>query len=143
MCRRLIYSIFVLLLSFACTNYASAAITYVDAIDGEVGNTTLATGEFFMAVDVDTGGSGAEVNQRVHHLRMDRVCQPEARLHRWLEQPAARQPVEIPGLDGSGAGRAPAPVALAQHRHPNQRRRPELEAFHHLNVRPNHPDATP
>jgi len=39
---------------------AGPEIVYVDAADGEVGNTTLATGEFFMAVDVGTGGSGAD-----------------------------------------------------------------------------------
>jgi hypothetical protein len=38
----------------------SAKIVYVDATEGEAGNTMLATGEVFTAVDVGTSGSGAD-----------------------------------------------------------------------------------
>jgi hypothetical protein len=62
MCRRTLYLISVLVLSFACTSYTSAAITYVDATDGEAGNTTFATatGEVFAPGDPGTAGSGAD-----------------------------------------------------------------------------------
>ncbi|MGB2866760.1 MAG: hypothetical protein WBC05_25740, partial [Sedimentisphaerales bacterium] len=38
----------------------SAKIVYVDATEGEAGNTILATGEIFTSVDVGTSGSGAD-----------------------------------------------------------------------------------
>jgi len=66
MCRRVFLLLsMVAALSLLCTSYASATITYVDATDGEAGNTTLATGEVFTPVDVGTGGSGADGLWRV------------------------------------------------------------------------------
>jgi hypothetical protein len=66
MCKKLIYLIsLVLVLSFACTSYTSAAITYVDATNGETGNTTLARGEVFTPIDVGSAGSGADGLWRV------------------------------------------------------------------------------
>src|SRR4030042_1979149 len=62
MSKRLVL-VLVLVLSLVCT--ASAGIVYVDATDGEAGNTTLATGEIFTPVDVGTGGSGADGLWRV------------------------------------------------------------------------------
>src|SRR4030042_5066251 len=62
MSKRLFYLIFVLVLSFVCTGYVSAAIIYVDATEGETGNTTFATatGEVFAPTDPGTVGSGAD-----------------------------------------------------------------------------------
>jgi len=60
MCKKFIYLTFIFMLSLVCTSYTSAGIVYVDATEGEGGNTTLATGGVFEAVDVGTGGSGAD-----------------------------------------------------------------------------------
>jgi len=61
MCRKFICLFsFVFVLSLTCTSYVSAKIIYVDATDGEAGNTTLATGEVFTADDPGTAGSGAD-----------------------------------------------------------------------------------
>jgi hypothetical protein len=57
MCRKTLYLISVLVLSFACTSYTSAAITYVDATEGEAGNTLLATGAVFTSTE---DGSGSD-----------------------------------------------------------------------------------
>jgi subtilisin family serine protease len=46
--------------SFVFQEPAAPKITYVDATDGEAGNTSLATGEVFTSVDVGTSGSGAD-----------------------------------------------------------------------------------
>jgi len=63
MCKRLIFSVLVLL--FAFVTYTSAGIVYVDATDGDLGNTALAAGGVFTAVDVGTSGSGADGLWRV------------------------------------------------------------------------------
>jgi len=60
MCKKFVYSMLILVLSLVCTSYTSAGIVYVDATEGEGGNTTLATGEVFEPVDVGTSGSGAD-----------------------------------------------------------------------------------
>jgi hypothetical protein len=60
MCKKFIYLTFVLVLSLVCASYTSAGIVYVDATDGEGGNTTLATGEVLVADDPGTAGSGAD-----------------------------------------------------------------------------------
>jgi len=65
MYKRLIFLISVLVLFFACTSYASAGIIYVDATDGDLGNTALAAGGVFTSVDVGTTGSGADDLWRV------------------------------------------------------------------------------
>ncbi len=56
MCKKLFPLIFVLVLSFACTSYVSAAIIYVDATEGQTGNTTLASGGVFTST-ADASGS--------------------------------------------------------------------------------------
>jgi hypothetical protein len=60
MYKRLIFLISVLVLFFACASYTSAGIIYVDATDGDLGNTALAAGGVFTSVDVGTTGSGAD-----------------------------------------------------------------------------------
>jgi hypothetical protein len=60
MCKKFIYLTFVLVLSLVCASYTSAGIVYVDATNGEGGNTTLATGEVLVADDPGTAGSGAD-----------------------------------------------------------------------------------
>jgi hypothetical protein len=57
MCRRLTYLISVFMLSFAYASYTSAAIIYVDATEGEAGNTKLATGAVFTST---ADGSGSD-----------------------------------------------------------------------------------
>ena len=49
-----------LILVLLLTLPAAARITYVDATDGEAGNTTLADGGVFQAADVGTAGSGVD-----------------------------------------------------------------------------------
>ncbi|MEJ2648483.1 MAG: hypothetical protein P8016_08780 [Sedimentisphaerales bacterium] len=56
MCKKMIYLMFVFVLCFICTSYASAQIIYVDATEGEAGNTTLADGGFFNSTE-DASGS--------------------------------------------------------------------------------------
>jgi hypothetical protein len=60
MCKRFMYLTTIFMLTVLCTSYTSAGIIYVDATEGEGGNTTLATGEIFEPVDVGTSGSGAD-----------------------------------------------------------------------------------
>jgi len=57
MSKRLIIS---LVLSLVFIGYASAGIIYVDATDGDAGNTALAAGGLFTADDPGTTGSGAD-----------------------------------------------------------------------------------
>jgi len=60
MCKKLLFLLSVLVLSLVYTTSVSAGIVYVDASQGEGGNTALATGEVLVADDPGTVGSGSD-----------------------------------------------------------------------------------
>jgi len=77
MCKKFVYLISFLLLSFAFTNYVSAGIIYVDATDGEAGNTQFVTGEVFAPTDPGTSGSGADGTDASHKHGKQQVSEKE------------------------------------------------------------------
>jgi PKD repeat protein len=60
MCKKWLFLLSVLVLSLVYTTGVSAGIVYVDATQGEGGNTALATGEVLVADDPGTVGSGSD-----------------------------------------------------------------------------------